>query len=65
MSATKDLIFSDFRINKIDSAILEAEAIGGNIANYKVNTEIKAATYHQLKLEETKTGWQAEIIFDV
>lgn len=65
LSATKYLIFSDFQINKLDNSILEAVAIGENTANYKVNTEIKAATYHQLKLEESKTGWQAEIIFDV
>jgi SHS2 domain-containing protein len=65
LSATKYLIFSDFQINKLDKTILEAVAIGENIANYKINTEIKAATYHQLKLEEDKTGWQAEIIFDV
>jgi SHS2 domain-containing protein len=33
--------------------------------DYKINTEIKAATYHELKIEETKAGWLAEIIFDV
>jgi SHS2 domain-containing protein len=65
LSATKDLIFSDFKISNLDNGVIEAIAIGENTANYKVNTEIKAATYHQLKLEEIKTGWQAEIIFDV
>lgn len=65
LSATKELIFNDFKINKLDITKLEATAIGEDIKNYKVNTEIKAATYHQLKLEETKSGWQAEVIFDV
>lgn len=65
LSATKELIFSDFQINKVDKNTLQALAIGEDIKNYKVNTEIKAATYHELKLEQTKTGWQAQVIFDV
>jgi len=65
LSATKELIFSEFRINKIDKNTLQAVVIGEDIKNYRVNTEVKAATYHQLKLEEAKTGWRAEVIFDV
>ncbi len=65
LSATKELIFSDFQINKVDKNTLEALAIGEGITNYRVNTEIKAATYHELKLEQTKSGWQAEVILDV
>lgn len=65
LSATKELIFSDFQINKIDKDILQSVAIGENIKNYKVNTEIKAATYHELKLEKQKDGWLAQVIFDV
>jgi SHS2 domain-containing protein len=65
LSATKELIFSDFVINKIDRNTLQAVAIGQDFKNYKVNTEIKAATYHELKLEQTKSGWQVQVIFDV
>lgn len=65
LSATKELIFSNFQINRIDEKTLEAVAIGQDIKNYKINTEIKAATYHQLKLKKTTSGWQAEVIFDV
>jgi len=65
LSATKELIFSEFRINKIDKNTLQAVVIGEDIKNYRVNTEVKAATYHQLKLEEAKGGLQAELIFDV
>jgi len=65
LSATKELIFCDFRINKLDKNGLKATAIGEDIRNYRVNTEIKAATYHQLRLEQTEAGWQAEVIFDV
>ncbi len=65
LSAIKELIFSDFKINKLDENNLEAEAFGEDVKNYKVNAEIKAATYHQLKIEETKSGWLAQVIFDV
>ena len=65
LSATKELIFSDFQIKKIDKKHLDAITSGCDIKNYRINTEIKAATYHELKLEETKLGWQAEVIFDV
>jgi SHS2 domain-containing protein len=65
LSATKELIFSDFQIDKVDRNTLQATVIGEDIKNYKVNTEIKAATYHQLRLEKTSSGWQAQIIFDV
>ena len=65
LSATKEKIFSDFTFKKLDEHNLEAMAIGEDIKNYKVNTEIKAATYHELKLEQAKTGWQAQVIFDV
>src|SRR3989338_3369868 len=54
LSATKEKIFSDFIFRKLDAHNLEAVAMGEDIKNYKVNTEIKAATYHQLKLEQAK-----------
>lgn len=65
LSSARGLIFSAFRINKLDGNNLEAEVSGKSMTNYKVNTEIKAATYHQLRLEQTKKGWLAEVIFDV
>jgi SHS2 domain-containing protein len=65
LSATKELIFSEFQINKINKNAMRAQATGEDIKNYEFNTEIKAATYHQLKLEESETGWRAEVIFDV
>lgn len=54
LSSAKGLIFSDVRINKLNGNNLEAEVSGIAMSKYKVNMEIKAATYHQLKLEETK-----------
>ena len=65
LSATKEKIFCDFKFKKLDEQNLEAEAAGCDIEDYKVNAEIKAATYHQLKIEKAESGWQAEVIFDV
>ena len=65
LSAVKELIFSDFEIARLDKNSLEAILIGSDIACHRINTEIKAATYHELKIEQTDSGWQAEVIFDV
>jgi len=65
LSATRELIFYDFKMNKLDRGVLEAVAIGEDIKDYKINTEIKAATYHELKIEDIESGWQVEVIFDV
>jgi SHS2 domain-containing protein len=65
LSAAKELIFSKFKINKLQDNMLEATVAGRDIKDYRVNSEIKAATYHQLKIEKSADGWQAEVIFDV
>lgn len=65
LSSTKELIFADFRIDKLDKNSLSAIAFGSDMKNYKVNVEVKAATYHELKIEETPSGWQARVILDV
>jgi SHS2 domain-containing protein len=64
LSAVKELVFSNFVIKKLTEKSIEAVASGEDASDYKVNVEIKAATYHQLKLERSKTGWMAEVIFE-
>ena len=65
VSAVESLAFENIRINQINENFVDAIAIGSDMRNYKVNTEIKAATYHQLKVKKTGLVWQAEVIFDV
>lgn len=65
LSATRELIFSGFKVKKITPKTLQAAATGEAAENYRLNTEIKAATYHQLKIEQADGGWQAQVIFDV
>ncbi len=65
LSAAKGIIFENFKFEQLDEKNLKAVGIGSRITNYKVNTEIKAATYHQLEIKKNKSGWQAEVILDV
>jgi len=65
LSAIKALAFEDIKINQINENSMDAIVIGSDIRNYKINTEIKAATYHQLKVKQSGRIWQAEVIFDV
>jgi len=65
LASADQMIFSDFRISRIDESRLEAKVSGETSADYKMNTEIKAATYHQLQIIKTQRGLKAEVIFDV
>jgi SHS2 domain-containing protein len=65
LSAAKELIFTNFKIEELDEHHVKAVCSAEDAQNFKINTEIKAATYHELKLEQTKSGWQAEVILDV
>jgi len=62
---TKEIIFNNFNIKKLTDQDIDAAVSGKAIANYRINTEIKAVTYHDLKIEKTKKGFQARVIFDV
>ncbi len=65
VSSAESLVFEDILIKQINDNYVDAIAIGSDIRNYKLNTEIKAATYHQLKVKRNGLIWQAEVIFDV
>jgi SHS2 domain-containing protein len=65
LSVTGELFFSGFQIMKLTQNSLEACVCGESFENYKIKSEIKAATYHGLKIEKAVNGWKAEVIFDV
>jgi SHS2 domain-containing protein len=65
LSSAKEIIFSDFKLVKITERNLQAVVCGSSTANYRIKTEIKAATYHALKLKKMQRGYEAEVIFDV
>ena len=65
LSAVEGLVFKTFIIKKIDEKQLEAEVQGEDISSYKVETEIKAATFNGLVLKKSRSGWLARVVFDV
>jgi SHS2 domain-containing protein len=64
---TKQLIFYKFTIDELAGGKLRASAIGRPIAanRNRLKTEIKAATYSDLKINKIADGYSVEIIFDV
>jgi SHS2 domain-containing protein len=64
---TKDMLFSEFKIDEMNETHLKAQALGEkfNKEKHQLKREIKAATYHGLKIVPDKRGKSAEIIFDV
>lgn len=65
LSSAKRFIFRNFKIDKLEENKIIATVTAAGIENYKVNKEIKAATYHELKIRKVGSGWEAEVIFDV
>ena len=65
LSAVKGLVFKRFSIKKMDERKLSAVVKGERIRNYKLDTEIKAATFNGLLIKRGGSGWLAEVTFDV
>jgi SHS2 domain-containing protein len=45
------------------SAVITTETF--DTARHSINNEIKAVTYHQIKVEYSAKGWEAQVIFDL
>ncbi len=63
---TKHLLLSRFDV-KIDGTSLEAEVWGEppDPARHRTGNEVKAVTYHELKVEKTADGYAAQVILDI
>lgn len=62
------VLYDDFTFSHLDSQKLKASLRGGTIdfTGSQTNEEIKAVTYHQLRVESLPDGtWRATVIFDV
>ncbi|MGD9226810.1 MAG: archease, partial [Desulfobacterales bacterium] len=57
------LIFNTFRIQNVSATHLKARILGGRVPELK--KQIKAVTYHNLKIIKTSQGLEATIVFDV
>ncbi|MGO8750140.1 MAG: archease [Thermoguttaceae bacterium] len=63
---TRRLLFSDFRV-AADASGLTAAARGEPIdrRRHEMDMEVKAITYHGLKVQRDGDGWLAEVIVDI
>ena len=62
------VLYDDFQFHEVTPRHLKATLRGGSIdfARSQTNEEIKAITYHQLRVESQPDGsWRATVIFDV
>lgn len=60
---TEMLIFQEFELSEVTPTRLRATARGGFAPD--LNKHIKAVTYHNLEIVETKNGLEATVVFDV
>jgi SHS2 domain-containing protein len=63
---TEHLLFRRFEVN-IGADGLEGQAWGEPLdrARHELSHEVKAITYHGLRVEQTADGWEAEVIVDI
>ena len=65
--STQQMLFCRFEITEIDDRHLQATALGEPVdpSRHELSTEIKAVTYHQLKVVESNQMWTARVLFDI
>ena len=66
-SAVDGVVYKEFVFKEISQRGLLASIHGAKFDPDKqsLKKEIKAVTYHALKVERTKDGWVGEVIFDI
>ena len=62
-----NIIFNRFKIFRLNNREILGEAAGERVEPAKVSlqVEIKAVTFHGLKIKKSKSGFNCSIIFDV
>jgi SHS2 domain-containing protein len=65
--SSKNLVLHRIKSLVCKEGSLEAKVLLEHFdpSQYELKNEIKAVTYHELKVEKVRNGWQAHIIFDV
>jgi SHS2 domain-containing protein len=63
----KKMVFKDFRLNLISETHVKGKAIGEkiDIDKHELSFDIKAVTYHNLKIEPINDKLKVDIVFDV
>ncbi|MDD5423482.1 MAG: archease, partial [Candidatus Omnitrophica bacterium] len=64
---TRQIIFFKFKVEELTGNRIKASATGRPVGanRNRLQKEIKAATYSDLKIKKTDAGYQVEVIFDV
>jgi len=65
LSDCKRLIFTKFEIQNLSDRHMSALITGQSRKYFTIETEIKAVTYHELKIQKKDHHYCAQIIFDV
>jgi SHS2 domain-containing protein len=65
--SAKGMVFKKIAIKDLTGTRIAAAASGEKIdlKRHIFKNDLKAVTYHDLKVEKAKNGWEAEVIFDV
>lgn len=61
------VLLKRFQVEELGENRLKGKAWGEPLdeSRHELGTDIKAVTYHMLKVEKTGTGWEADVIFDI
>ncbi len=62
---TDNIAFSRIKIKKLLKNSLSVTVYGEIVEQEQAKTEIKAVTYHRLKIEKNEDKYSVEIIFDI
>ena len=66
---TEGLLFTSFAVDRVDRALLRARGTArGEIIDRKrhaLRREVKAVTYHDIRLVRGRSAWRVRIVFDV
>jgi SHS2 domain-containing protein len=67
ISTTELFLFRRFHVAQIDGENLQAEAWGEPLqdALHTIKTEVKAVTYHKLKVYQEEGLWHATVVLDI
>lgn len=64
---SKRILLSKFTVTSVEPRSLEGEVAGEvyDPKRHELQSEIKAATYHDLQIEHKGDGWEVQVIFDL
>jgi SHS2 domain-containing protein len=66
MFYTRRLVLAEFQVEVSPTGLTAtAKGEGIDLRRHEIDVEVKAITWHALKVEQYAGGWQAEVIVDV